>query len=424
MTETVRAYFAKLIPSPARRIRGIPFAAIGTSAYVLGFAIQSTSGYPFIALIVFAALSLAFEHQDAPPARPAGLVFVLLFVVSFGVSAVASIDMQRSLLLSASLLPAGLVYFLIVGQFRSLFHVRMVLFSFCAVSIVVSGSLIFQAMARPDGSPTNWIFDLANPMLVVPNDIALLAVISPISIALFCRERNVLIKAMALSAVALSVIAIGIYQSRSGILTMLVSTGFCVWMLRPRLTMIVAVSILLLGLFADALFGFPMLAKFEIPGERRFALWLAAWEMFLEAPFIGHGPRTYGLLVNSYVYDLQVPDSGFLRELVVPWFSNIHSPWAHNLYLEVLAAQGVIGLFALLGVLGSALNLGWKLRNSANEIIQFYGIAMTSGLLGFCLASLYELSFLRIWVVIVMFSFMAVLACLNRFYSEDIREQS
>ncbi len=64
------------------------------------------------------------------------------------------------------------------------------------------------------------------------------------------------------------------------------------------------------------------------------------------------------MLLQSYGHDLGPPSWGALNELVRPLDQSRSMPWPHNLYLEILAAQGVIGLIALLGVLGTALHLG------------------------------------------------------------------
>lgn len=410
----------KIVTSIARRFRRTPFAAIGTCAYILGFAVPFEWDLPLIALAAFAFLSIVFNPGNTPTSRPALLFPVMFFVVSVGASTFVSINATWSLILSVSLLPAGLIYFLIAGQFYSIRHVRMLFVSFSTISFAIAVFLIIQALRNLDGHPTKWISDFASPILVVPNDIALLAVISPLSIALFCCERDSLIRAMAVASVLLSVVAIFIFQSRTGILTLVVSTSACLWFIRPRLALICAASIVTFGFLVDGLLGFPLLTKLLLAtlyqgiSNARFSLWLAAWSMFLDAPLLGHGPHTYGLLLQSYVHDLDLPNWGPLANLVRPWPENSVAPWPHNLFLEVLAEQGVIGLVALSVLLTSALRLGWGLRVSARGDVRVYGIAAMSGLLGFCFAGILELTFMRLWVTIAMFSFVAVLACLSR----------
>jgi O-antigen ligase len=92
------------------------------------------------------------------------------------------------------------------------------------------------------------------------------------------------------------------------------------------------------------------------------------------------------------------------------------APWPHNLYLEILVSQGIFGLIALSAILAGALRLGWVIRKSKQEHIRFYGIGVMSGLLGFCFAGVYELSFIRLWVTIVMFVYVATLTYLYRIY--------
>lgn len=76
--------------------------------------------------------------------------------------------------------------------------------------------------------------------------------------------------------------------------------------------------------------------------EQRLAEWHRAWLMFLSAPLIGVGTGNYGW--HSFI----------LREL--PEFSGASSTWelyhhAHNLFLEMLAELGSIGLLLLLVLL-------------------------------------------------------------------------
>ena len=415
----------KIVTSIARQIRRTPFAAIGTCTYILGFAVPFEWDLPLFALAVCAFLSIVFNPGNTPTSRPALLFPVMFFVVSVGASTFVSINATWSLFLSASLLPACLIYFLVAGQFNSFRHVRMLFVSFSTVSFAISVFLIIQALRNLDGNPTNWISDFASPILVVPNDIAILAVISPLSIALLCCERDSLIRAMAVTSVLLSAVAISLFQSRTGILTMVVSTTVSIWFIRPRFGIICGALVVSFGFLIDGLLGFPMLAKFEQGiSNSRLPLWLAAWDMFLDAPLLGHGPHTYGLLLQSYVYDLNLPNWEPLANLVRPWPENYVVPWPHNLFLEVFAEQGVVGLVALSALLAGALRLGWRLRNSTQGDVRVYGIAVTSALLGFCFAGILELTFMRLWVTIAMFSLVAVLACLSRFEAMEHNGES
>ncbi len=399
----------------AHRLRRMPLAAIGTCAYILGFAVPFEWDMPLIALALFAFSSIVFSPRDTLDSKPLLLIPVIFFLTSVGASILLSINIRASVYISASLLPASLIYFLIAGQFDRFRQVRILFASFSAISLVISLFLIMQALTNIQMFPRDWISDFTSPILVVPNDAAFLAVIAPLCIALVYSEQDYLIRFMGITSLLLSVVAIFMLQSRTGILTMLVSTTVCLWLIRPRIGLIFGALTVTLGILVDGLFGFPFLAKYG-PGisNTRFSLWLAAWAMFLDAPFLGQGPHTYGLLLHSYVSDLDLPNWGPLANLIQPWPRNIMAPWPHNLFLEVLAEQGAIGLLALSVLLVSALRLGWKLRDSTQNHVRVYGMAATSGLLGLCFAGVLELSFIRLWVTIAMFSLVAVLACLSR----------
>jgi O-antigen ligase len=86
---------------------------------------------------------------------------------------------------------------------------------------------------------------------------------------------------------------------------------------------------------------------------------------------------------------------------------------AHNLYLEVLSEQGISGVAALGFLLASGLSAGRNLRRSEVREAQILGYGAFAGLAGFCLAAAIELTFLRQWVVIMMFLLLGVISRLS-----------
>ena len=66
---------------------------------------------------------------------------------------------------------------------------------------------------------------------------------------------------------------------------------------------------------------------------------MTALSMFVDAPILGHGPHTFGLFYLDYLHRLEIP----------AWISVDPRPlsWAHNVYLQVLAEQGIVGALAL-----------------------------------------------------------------------------
>jgi O-antigen ligase len=120
--------------------------------------------------------------------------------------------------------------------------------------------------------------------------------------------------------------------------------------------------------------------------------------MFRDAPLMGHGAHTYALLYQSY-------------SDTVP---TLPSRWAHNLYLEVLAEQGLLGLTALGSLLFSGGRLALRLRRVSQREVRVYGVGALSALVGLCIAGFYEVSLLRLWVTVALFSVLGVVSFLSR----------
>jgi O-antigen ligase len=115
--------------------------------------------------------------------------------------------------------------------------------------------------------------------------------------------------------------------------------------------------------------------------------WSTAWKMFLEAPLLGHGPHTFGLFHKT--------------------------PWAHNLYLEVLAEQGIVGLGAFIGLMVGGMRMAWRVYCTAVGEMRLIGAGVLAALIGFCCASLFELSLVRQWVVAALFILIGMVAQLS-----------
>jgi O-antigen ligase len=120
--------------------------------------------------------------------------------------------------------------------------------------------------------------------------------------------------------------------------------------------------------------------------------------LFLDAPFVGHGPRTFVLSYQAYLE---------------PTDDNRLTPWAHNLYLELLAEQGVIGLLALIGILFTIFSAIWRVLcilnlDRTNERI--FATCVFASLMSYCVAGIFEISLIRQWAVMVLF-LLAAVAC-------------
>ena len=413
-----------------RHLRPIPFAVIGTSLYVCSLWFPIEKDLPLIILALFALLATMLNEPRGPADTNHGaqvrnrearrtplLLPVILFLLSVGLSTLVSVDQMRSLKLSASLLPAGLLFLLVTEHFHAVAYIRVLLASFSVLALEIAMALLWVVLGNTGESPSVWIAGLSSPILAVPNDSTILAVIGPFSLALLYCVRHNVVRVLACASFLLSVVVICLLESRTAMLTFLVSGIVMVGLIRPRLTVAAGITLVMLAFVTDALLGFPLLSKFTHKPELRVWLWLAAWEMFLNAPFLGNGPHTYAVLFPSYVYDLELPRWLPLSKAISPWPLNVISPWPHNLYLEVLAEQGVIGLAVFVSLLAGAARLGFSFRRSEEHEIHVYGAAATAALLGFCFAGIIELTLINLWVIIVLAALLGVivqLSCLQR----------
>jgi O-antigen ligase len=196
----------------------------------------------------------------------------------------------------------------------------------------------------------------------------------------------------AAASIILSLGAICISASRTALLTLLIGLVATVVLVQPRQRLLPSLA----GLFAllcvalvvnalvlpDSQVITRLVRNWTLSGRTDF--WATAWAMFLEAPLLGKGPHTFGV------------------------FHRI--PWAHNLYLEVLAEQGLVGLVALASLMACGFFVAWKVQSTDTAEERLLGAGAFAGLIGFWSAGAVELSLLRERVVTVLFTLLGAIA--------------
>ena len=392
------------------QIRRTPLAVLAVCAYVVAFPIPFEWDLPLLVLALLGGLAVVVASQDKTAPLPRLFVPVAMFLIATGISILASADLSRSLTLSVSLLPATFIFYLIGEHFDVIRHIRVLYASYSLVGLVISSMLLWTVFRSPEGTPSAWISGLSSPALVVPNDVIFLAIVSPLSLSLFLCAAHRPVKILAGVSILCSVLVIILLQSRGALLAVLLSMGVAAGLMRPRMALGWGLTMLVLLSVVDGTLGFPLLNKFRNLLDPRLSLWLAAWAMFADAPVLGYGPHTYGIFYQHYLTGLHLPT----------WLTAEppNTTWAHNLYLEVLAEQGLLGLMALGVLLLAALRRAWRLRQAAHGETRAYAVGALAGLIGMCCAAVYELSLLRLWVVVTLFSCLGVVACLSRLNPE------
>lgn len=388
---------------------GSTFGLIGVCSYVGSFAVPFDSQWdiPLIVLALASVLATLFSVPKGPAVSSPIVLSILLFLVATALSILTSEEISRSVRLSAPLLPSVLLFFLIANYFSGLSDTRLLYLTFSVVGFGLAAMLVWVALAYGRLVPETWVAVLGSPILVVKNDVTFLAVVAPLSLALMYCEFRGLVGVTATVSLLLSIVVVGVFQSRVAMVTMVASLVCTAGLLRPRLGLACGLASLVLILCIDAFLGFPLVAKFVLrwDGSGRIPLWLAAVAMFRDAPLLGHGPHTFVLFYRSYLEGLTLPSWLFTEPRIVPW--------AHNLYLEVLAEQGIVGLVSLGFLLACGLSQAWKIQRTAAGEVRTFGAAALGGLVGLCLAGTIELSLLRHWVVVTIFVLLGVIANLS-----------
>lgn len=216
-----------------------------------------------------------------------------------------------------------------------------------------------------------------------PNFFAqILIVLVPVGLTLAAEARGLRNRVLALGATALILSGAVLTYSRGGALAL-----GCVLLLflashrvRPRYLGLGALVLLLLLLVAPSEFVRRLGTIGEIlPGgeevidpdssfaERKLYA-LTAWAMFLDHPVLGVGAGNYTVHFDRYADEV-----GFsARDYEQP--GEVHYP--HNLYLEIAAETGVVGLAVFAGVVVAAFLALRKARSVSADFARAFEIAL------------------------------------------------
>src|SRR6185369_17278334 len=104
-----------------------------------------------------------------------------------------------------------------------------------------------------------------------------------------------------------SAITIALLESRVAAITMAGAVAFTAGGRSLRRALLTAGAIAVVVMLVDAARGFPLAQKFSGGLNPRVALWLTALAMFRDAPWVGQGLHTFGLLQGEYASTLALP---------------------------------------------------------------------------------------------------------------------
>ena len=415
----VRAFWGKgTLPD----VDASTLACVGVAGYLLAlaFPVSSALDLPLVFLVVV-SLAAAFVGLPQAPAGPRSLILLplLAFAGARLVSALAAPEAIRSLQIVAPLLPALLVFFAVSEWVRTPRHVVAIYASLTAAGLVLSATFLATAWVGRTGAPDAWAQLAPSPLLVVNNDLTVVAVLAPLAVAAALARPHPAVRLLVAAFCVALVAVIAVAQSRTALVTAVVSLGsfavlaprrlFAGW---ARVWLVVAGTVALV-VAVDAVLGFRLGHKVlgEWQGNGRLSLWAAALAMFRDAPVLGQGPYGFMLHHRAYLDGLSLPAWVHVEDRV--------TPWAHNLYLELLAEQGALGLAAFGATVAAAAVTFARIRRTPRSDIQLLAAGAGAALAAFLTAAWTELSFIRAWVTIVLFTLLGLLATLTRVERES-----
>ena len=281
--------------------------------------------------LVFLGLALASSMQAIQPSQSINSIVILLtaILVFYSVLRLGAAEEDRITILAGAL--AGLALAGAQGLLQKLLGLAG------PYGVTVGG----HDVLRVQGS-----FDHPNGYSVY-----LIALI-PLAIAVAMTKTAPLwLRRLAASGAVLGVMGVAFSYSRGAIIGLVVGALAWVFLLRPG-----RVTLLAVGLGIVALLAAPasLKARFDPTTARddaglREGLWQAAYDIGSREPILGVGPNNF-----SVAYERLVNRRGDAAErpLLDQGSGFVLPSSAHNMYLNTLAEQGLLGLFglALLGL--------------------------------------------------------------------------
>ena len=376
---------------------------VGILQYLLSLSIVIDPNIPLILLSIAGALvGMNTHHRFSSYKSPMALLIVGFFL-SMAISTFFSVNIGKSFMLSMSFFPAVLIFFLIVELFNVEFG-YLIFCIFTILSLIISTNALLAAYMANSGNPLSWVQEISNVYIVVPNDLVLVAILIPFSGVLAFKKTKSAVGVLAIISILMALSAVIIYQSRGGMVCSMVSIVCIVFLLSQRRLIEICTASAAFLLLVDWIQGFAIMDKLGNVWQSRLFIWIIGWEMFADALWLGHGPRAFGQLYLPYRNNLDLSD----RILV----DNRWMPWAHNLYLEVLVEQGIIGFLCLvLLMLFGFLTISKLLRNGIKDI-RMLCVGVFASFASIVVAALFELSFIRHWFVILLFSVLGLIHAL------------
>jgi O-antigen ligase len=345
---------------------------------------------------------------EAPPVFIGAMAFVGAALASVPFAAAENAAAAKFVLLAGSVF-IYLLIALFLDDWRSL---RPIFAALLIVGLVVGAHALWQYFTG-DLSRVGFISSTGAVEYRVasffphPNQLAGFVVLFvPLSVGLFAVFENRLVKAACVLLPLLAIPAAIVTYSR-GVLVALVALVLVLARSKKAWPAVAAAAVLVILLapstWQDRVADAGQLDRPEI--ATRLDFWNAALSMFQAHPVVGVGLNSFDV---AYV-DLDTTGRSFL-----PGSGLAPPESAHNLYLNTLAEQGLVGIAALFLLVLAAGRMILTLRRSADARIRAFGLGLLGAGIALLVSNLFDVTFVDPKTSMLAWTLLGVGAALQR----------
>jgi O-antigen ligase len=348
--------------------------------------------------LAFALLAYGLLVEGRGRARPGGVLAgaVFAFTAVAALTSLHAIDPSKSVTRFLGVLVAASIFFAVLQICRGRRELEVVAYGAVASLLVVG----LQGVIEKVTGHTSYAGVVIDDEVVGrvagsfshPNQYAgYLIVLIPVVVALVVpRSGHSRLRVIGSIALILALIALALAYSRGAILGLV--GGALIWLafVRPRAAVAVAIVVAIGGVVVV-----PSSLKERLSDPAgsdlglRADLWGSALEIFRGSPLLGVGLADFSDGYSRLPAQLSTGAQRRLlhqQQVLVP-------PHANNLFLTILAEQGIIGALAFLGLIGAALSACRRAARLDDGFGRALGIGLGAGLCAMLVHSLLEFQF-------------------------------
>jgi O-antigen ligase len=301
--------------------------------------------------------------------------------------------------LGVAQIPGLLIYAIVALCVRDPRQLLGIVFGFCIALPATLWAFATASLHSGFSRAVQLIYHGAQPLFLAANDMLIYAVFMPLVVWFALRELRGRPGAVLAGAYVATLVLLAVLLLSRLSMLLIAAYGFFHVVGGRSHRVRYAVLLVCVSAAAALLFDEALLHKLETLDLARLRTWIAALAMFADAPWFGHGAGSFSLLYPDYLHNM--PESiRFGREIR-------DIGWAHSLFFEAAAEQGLLGLgvtIAYFVYLFAALR--GRLRDGGDGLRK----ALRATAFICLVAAVFELSMLRVWGVYAIYLLLALVA--------------